>query len=550
MVVALLVERHVVAHLNSACACNGGTATPSIFSTPTAFMWALVWWPRAILHLQDPLLSHVIWTPDGLDLARATSVPLAALIATPVTFLSGPLVSYNLLSIGAPVLGAFAAYRLCLYLTRAQPASVLGGYLYGFSSYELAHLLGLLHMVFIFVPPAVTLLTMKRLDGAVSTRRYVVQVSLLLIAQMLLSTEMFATLTCMAAVALFAGWLFCPPDARTRIAALLLPLAAAYAVTLIVCSPYLYYAFGKGSPYAQGGNYDTDLLSFVVPSPITWLGGHELSSISTKFPINFAEDGAYLGLPLIAIFVLFAVQRWRTVSARVLLSVAGVATVWSLGRRLSIAGPTGVKLPAAVFDHIPVLEQVLPVRIAMYLALTASAAAAMWLSGPGGHTAYRWGLATLAVLFLIPDAGAVYPGTTVPMLHSRVVQPSLFTTDLYRRYLRRGEIVLPLPFASAGPSMLWQAQTHMYFRMASGHFGAPPGDYSRQPIVGQLLANAPGAMGRVELRSFIVAHHVSAIVADGPSARPWLTVLAGLGLEPVHAGGLLVYDVPAAWDHT
>ena len=74
LIVAIVIERNAVAHIATVCACNGGSAYPARFSVPTAFMWALKWWPHAIAHLQNPLISHDVWTPQGLNLARATSV--------------------------------------------------------------------------------------------------------------------------------------------------------------------------------------------------------------------------------------------------------------------------------------------------------------------------------------------------------------------------------------------------------------------------------------------------------------------------------------------
>lgn len=509
-------------------------------------MWALEWWPHAILNGQNPLISHVVWTPTGLDLARATSVPAAAIVATPVTLLWGPIVSFNVLSIIAPVLGAFAAYRLCLYLTKAPAPSILAGYLYGFSSYEVAHLQGLLHTVFTFGPPVAALLTLKRLDDAIGVRRYVISMTLLLVVQLLLSTELFLTMTCMGVVSLAAGWAFSGAAMRRRITGLLLPLLTAYVAAAIICSPYVYYALARGSAYARGGAYLADLLSFVVPTPITWLGGHQLTSVSARFPGNIGENGAYLGLPLIAIFVAFVVERWRTVAGRVLLCVTAVAALWALGPRLSIAGPTRVKLPAAVFNHLPIFNQIAPVRLAMYVALGASVAVALWLSTHRARVP-RWSLAAVAVVFLLPNTGAVQPDTNMPLMHSQISEPALFSTQLYRRYLSRGEIILPLPYASAGTSMLWQAETGMYFRMASGHFGTPPGDYWSQPIVRALYANAPGRAAASELRSFIIQKHVSAIVANERHAKAWLGVLARLRLKPVRAGGVLVYRVPASW---
>ena len=87
----------------------------------------------------------------------------------------------------------------------------------------------------------------------------------------------------------------------------------------------------------------------------------------------------------------------------------------------------------------------------------------------------------------------------------------------------------------------------MYFRMASGHFGAPPENYSREAIVAALLANAPDPASAPQLRAFIVERHVSTVIADANQGGPWLAVLSRLGLKSVHAGGVLVYRVPASW---
>ncbi len=52
---------------------------------PSAFMWLLVWWPHAISHRLNPFLTHDIFQPGGFNLAWATSIPLASLLAAPLT---------------------------------------------------------------------------------------------------------------------------------------------------------------------------------------------------------------------------------------------------------------------------------------------------------------------------------------------------------------------------------------------------------------------------------------------------------------------------------
>jgi hypothetical protein len=178
--------------------------------------------------------------------------------------------------------------------------------------------------------------------------------------------------------------------------------------------------------------------------------------------------------------------------------------------------------------------------------------AALWLAEPGAHRARRWLVAAAAVAFLFPNIDATFPGTRhLSLYHARYPTPAFFTTGLYRRYLRRDEIVLPLPsgYSLRGYSLLWQARAHMYFRLASGSFGYVPASY-RTTIEHELLGHAITADAPSLLRSFILAERVSVVVADPPHSRPWLGVLGRLGLRPVSAGGVLVYRIPTAWqDH-
>ena len=547
LIVAIVVERHTVAHIASVCACNAGSAYPVRFSVPTAFMWALKWWPHAIAHLQNPLVSNDVWTPQGLDLARATSVPAAALVASPLTALFGPLVTFNVLTIVGPATGAWAAYRLCLYVSRRQLPSILGGYLYGFSSYELAHALGLLHTILIFCAPICALLALKCMDGRISVRRYVTLLAITLIVQLLLSTELFLTMTMIAAAALLLAWLFAPAY-RNRLVGLLPPTLLAYGVTVVVCAPYLYYALARGSGYSFGAGYTyvSDALNFVVPTRITWLGGGLLNSATRSFTGDLSEQGAYLGLPLIVMLVIYFIQARRTAAGRILLGIIVVAGVWSLGAKLHIKGPTRLDLPAVVLTHLPVFDELAPARIALYIALAASVAAALWLSRTRTRP-WQWGLAALSVVSLIPATNATYAGTRAALFHSRVSEPRFFSGGIYRNFLRRNEVVLPLPWANQGTSMLWQAQANFYFRMASGHFGAPPAAYQALPIVKQLRANQPGPGAALVLRSFIVGHGVGAIIQAPRYSSSWTPILTRLGLRGVSAGGVLVYRIPPSW---
>jgi hypothetical protein len=57
--------------------------------------WFLAWWPYALTHKLNPLVSHLVWAPMGVDLAWTTTIPGASIPTLPLTLLFGPLVTYN-----------------------------------------------------------------------------------------------------------------------------------------------------------------------------------------------------------------------------------------------------------------------------------------------------------------------------------------------------------------------------------------------------------------------------------------------------------------------
>lgn len=524
---AVVWQHHAVAHLKTSCACLG--------TDPSMFMWSMVWWPHAILDGLNPFVTHLMWVPHSIDLAANTSVPGPALLAAPLTAVAGPVVSYNVLMLIAPITGAWFAYRLCLYLTRAPAASILCGYLYGFSTYSLGELEGHLQLVFTFAAPAAVLLTLRRLDGVVSTRRYVVLMSLVLIAQLSCGTEMAFTLTIVGVIALAAGWIFSTSEGRGKIIAVLPPLAAAYAIAGVVCSVFIYYAVTGPAVAAQRGlDFPADVLSFVVPTAIFRVGGHRFLAVSNGFQAGYIETGTYLGLPIVLMVWAFLAKRWHTRGAKILAAILAVTVVWSLGEFLNIDGHATIPLPWKLVGNLPVLNELLPSRMGVYVSLVCAVIIALWLSAPGSSPLRRWPLALLAVVFLIPNTS---------FFNQQIDEPTFFTTTAYRHYLTPNEVVLPIPYGTAGPGLLWQASAHMYFRLASGNFYVPA-DYGVQPFVMQALGPGPMKGAASALRAFVAQRHVQAIAVQADDPGGWPAVLQRLHYRSVDVGGVLLYRVP------
>jgi len=511
---------------------------------PSVYMWFLVWWPHAIANGLNPFVTDVLWAPGGFNLTWTTGIPLAALAAAPLTIRCGPIVAYNLLCILCPALAAWTAFLLCRRVTARFWPSLAGGYIFGFSAYMLAEIRAHLLLVLIFPVPLAVLLVLRRLDDEIRATTFVALMALTLAATFMLSLEIFATLTFFGAIALALAVVLGSQELRRRIYALLPQLALSYLIVMAVASPYLYYFFQPGfprTPVNSPGGYSADLLNFIVPTPANALGTLGVfSRISHRFAGAVVETGAGFGLPLIAIALVFVRARRTEMSTRLLAWFALIATLAALGPRLHVAGVELFGLPWKLLMHLPLINNALPGRFPMYVFLALAIIAARWLADDAvGRTARFAGVAALAIS-LAPNPSARFWIAPVDL-------PAFFADGGYRQYLAPGETVVILPYGAGGPSMLWQAESKMYFRMAGGWTSIMPREYQGWPAVNALLYRSyiPGFTD--QLKAFLAHHDATAIIIANHERPLWDPLMAPLGLTPITTGGVEIYRfTPAA----
>jgi hypothetical protein len=357
------------------------------------------------------------------------------------------------------------------------------------------------------------------------------------------------------------------PAERKRLRAAGGLILCAYAIAGVLLSPYLYALFTRDIPrndFLPPGDFSSDLLNFLIPTPVTLVGGEMASSITHRFVGNAFEEVAYLGLPLSIAIGLFGATHWHKAVGRFLILSMGVLLLATLGPRLHIGGTPTMALPWDLIQRLPLIGVALPARFMAYVFLEAAVIVAIWLSAGGVGARARWALAALGVVCLLPNLSSA-------SWRSTVTTPAFFETGLYRRYLAPGENVLVIPYGSTGDGMLWQAQSGMYFRMAGGYVGPHiPTPFMKWPIVytlyvGSLLPDYAG-----QLRAFLAAHHVTAIIVaapqvDGPAqvivsrdpendgrmiqipqrtAGGYERLFTTLGSAPLEVGGVTLYRVP------
>jgi hypothetical protein len=529
--------------------------TPS--GDPFASVWYLKWWPFSISHGLNPLFERYAYYPNGFNLAWATSISTLAFIMVPVTVIWGALTSFNILALVALPLSALCCYYLVYYLTKKYWASILCGFIYGFSSFQLGELLGHNCFYVSFIPPLVVLIVLTRVRGRLGRILFIIMLAVLLAMQFGITTEGFGSMYLFGAVAWILTYIFVDKKLRSKLFVATVDIVLATLLSLIILSPFIYYLIKGYSSVPKVINspiqYSADLLNYIVPTNINFIGGHLFENISKNFTGNTSEQGAYLSIPLILFIVGYGIFNWRKWYAKVLVIMAALIGVASLGPKLQINGKVELStLPWAIATHIPVLRSMLPTRFTMYIFLVAAIMLGLWLSDGAKAAknkkkqsktkfilASKYGLVVLIAILLLPGRSNYYwtnPNT-----------PPLFTPTLTKKYIGLNKNILILPLIDGATPEFWQANSGMEFKTTDGYLGFAPSFVVNSPITDQISIDSPGPDFVNNFLGFIKSNGISEIVY-APTGLPLtinvVKVINTLGWTTFNAGGATIIKVP------
>jgi hypothetical protein len=504
---------------------------------PQISIWAFGWWPHAILHGANPIVSHWIWAPDGVDLAWTTSVPGLALLFAPLTFLIGAFWSFNVAYMLMPALAAWTAYLLCRYLTHSFWPSFAGGYLFGFSSYVLGQLQGHIFLTAVFPLPLIALCVLRYLDGGLTKKGLALRLAPVVALQLLISTEVAFTATLALALSLLLAFAVAPARRRAIVSSLL-TLVGAYALAAVLVAPFTWYwltdfEHGRVNP-ASPDIFALDWLNLVAPTPVTGLGHWWTRSLDPRFTAGHAESGAYLGLPMVVIVVWFAWLYRKSAGGRFLPIALLLAAVLGSGTWLLVGGHRLITMPWEHIGYLPVFKNVLPARLSVYIALSAAVMAALWAASPAVPRLARAALLVAAACFLAPSVTIGWRTT--------VAEPAFIADGKYRQCVRKDENVAIFPFSRHGDSMLWQVDSGFWFRQAGGYVApSPPDAFVSNPDIADIANFGTRSEQEVgPLLTLVREKGVDVVLVDANRSEPWRSLLAGVK-APKRVGDVLVY---------
>jgi hypothetical protein len=510
---------------------------------PPQTMWFFNWWRYSLAHGLNPFITDLVWTPLGINLTWTTCVPLPAWISIPLQVTVGEPATYNLIISLALPLAAFSAFVLCRRVTGAFWPSVLGGYIFGFSSYMLGEVLAHLDLVAVFPVPLIALLTLKRLDREISARRFAILLAALLTVQFLCFPEIFATATIVGGFAFLLALVLFDRDLRARLVSLVAPVTGGYLMASAVLSPYLFFMLARGFPHAPiyaPSSYSADLLAFLVPTQMHMLGAARIATALTRiFQRDLYENGAYLGIAIIVFVEVFRRRYWREPAGKLLMILFLVLVIAAMGPTLHVAGRQGIWMPWAVVGRLPILSIALPLRFMMYAFLVVALMIAMWLAAPGARPTTKFAAAAIIVASIAPNPHASFWVSPLEI-------PAFFADRTYARELEPREIILPLPWGNLGNSMYWQLQSDMYFRMAGGWTGFSPFEFDRMPVVQYFYGGIDLPEAGDQLKAYIARFGVQAVIADPNEANfeSFKQTLDSLGVAGLNEKGVWVYKIP------
>ncbi|MGC8551563.1 MAG: hypothetical protein ACP5O7_01720 [Phycisphaerae bacterium] len=517
-------------------------------SDPAIFIWSLQWWPWALTHHINPLYCRFIWAPAGQTMLWVTSVPAVSLLCWPLTSLFGPVVVYNLVALSSPVLGAFCAYLLCREVTQRFWPAVLGGVIFGFSTFEFVHLRAHLDLFVIFQLPLAVWLYLLRRRGKLSSGWYVTLISALAIFQFGVFVEVLASATLFGLAAIACACLTNREhEARAAHTRGLKETLLALVVAGAALSPLLIAMFAGERPHGKIFSsvfFAAEPLNFFIPTRITWLGGHFFRGLTMQFAGQNYERAAYFGLPLLLIAVFFIREFYSKAAARTLILIGAIVTVAPLGGQLqALRMHLHIALPWLMFDHLPLLQKALPVRFLAYAWLVVAVMAAWWAAESATPRWAKWSLAAASLLFIFPNLPGKFWSHPLGV-------PAFYSNGSLQRYISPGENVVVLPYGYIGYGMLYQAEEHFYFRMAGGYLGmlVPP-PFTNDPVPAGFFEGDVSLVPhwRRKLRRFVGSNKVGAFIQTLPDIWDRPTLLTALHVKPIITGGVALYLVPRPW---
>ncbi len=418
-------------------------------------------------------------------------------------------------------------------------AAVIGGFLFGFSSYETTETMSALNLDFVVFIPCVLIVAFDRLTGRITRRRAAGLIGLLLAAQFYVSTEILASFCLFGALAWCFAMAFLP-ERRGALRMFCFDVLCALPVTLILAAPLLLPMLlgprDVGVSRAWAIEWAAEPFNLLVPleTQLTYTPGSR--GFNNGLFGLLPQSDITTGLPILVILCLFAARNWHIRDIRFLYLTLFAILAASLGPFLWFQGRlTYIPLPWLAALFVPLINGALPVRFELYGTLLTALLVALWIAQDGpGRKWLRIGLGILACILPLPP-----PHPTMPAPYLKFFAPGRVEAAL-----DGPARLLILPQGNLDMSTFWQAQNDFGFAQTQGYLGMPPNSMLRYAAVRDFITPAPSSRFAADFRTLCLATGTRYVIA-GPQTTPYiLQAVQTLGWPARKIDDVTVFTTP------
>lgn len=356
-------------------------------------VWNIWWIQQSIFDLhQLPFQTAYLHYPHGVTLLGHT---LSLANAVPGAILKqflGIVPAFNLLVIASFIIGGLTAFWLCWRFSKSYVGSLLGGFIYTFSSYHFAQATGHLNLEAIQWIPLFLLAWISYLEKPSWPRGLGAAGALLLV----FFTDYYFFLYCFLAGAILFGW----QAARRRNIWWLWreggwPSVAAFVLPVITVTLPLVLALQRLEQTGRLiGNHVPEEFSMDLLAPIIHGGWWRFSNLTKGFwshlPVPIGEASVYLGISVLILLGLRIIWRkklagspmavwWIMFGFFYAVALGPVLHIWGQAYPLTVSGQS--VMPYALLGKIihPMQVSGVPTRMMLMAILSAAVlTAAVW----------------------------------------------------------------------------------------------------------------------------------------------------------------------------
>ena len=350
-------------------------------------VWNMWWVNFSVTHLhQLPWHTHYLHYPYGTSLVAQTLNPFNGFVAIGLLKIFSLVQAFNIMVIFSFVFGGVTTFWLCHFFTKRYIPSLIGGFIFTFSSYHFAHAIGHMQLVSLEWLPLFILLWWKLLTKP----RYRTAVGAALVLLLTLWCDYYYFLYSVATAGLIALYLWRRNETSiTKIRQNWRPFAvfAVLAIVLVLPLPAKLAIDNAKDPFL--GAHSARMFSTDIFSPFIDGSFWRFSSLTQFYwrhvEAYTAESSVYLGVSVLILVAIGLIKRKKiNTHINIWIIIGLVFGVLSYGPRL-LWGRHSINhapLPYSVLERaIPELKlSGVPVRMMIMAILASAVISAMVLS--------------------------------------------------------------------------------------------------------------------------------------------------------------------------